>query len=309
MSDDKGKVSIVLLNWNGHKDTIECLKSLKKLDYPNYEIYLVDNNSRADDVKQLKDYLDNSDYNVDMITNNMLDNYVKSDNVDIVFIQNSENAGFAGGNNVSLNYLIENRNTDYVLLLNNDTIVETNLLDAMISKLDSNKNIGFVGVKHYYYDNPDKIQTIGGGFIDMKHGEASASYEVLDEYDFITGSCIFMKVDVLCKIGGIPEDYFMYWEDVDWSTKLRREGYHLTVADNTAIYHKEGASIISNKRLYYHTRNRIRYMRRYADKKSYDKFIRYMKLFVIKETMMKILTDKEYVKALTMGLKDALSDK
>ncbi|WP_170104041.1 glycosyltransferase family 2 protein [Methanosphaera cuniculi] len=308
MQHEKQIVSIILLNWNGEKDTVECLKSLRKLDYQDYVIYLVDNDSRESSLKYIEKYLNESSYNSDIITSDDLNMYQKPDDVNLIFILNHENAGFAGGNNVALNYLIDNPEvTDYVLLLNNDTIIKPNLIDALLDKLHTDEKIGFIGVPHYYYDNPDKLQTIGGGFIDIKHAEAIACMEDKDEFDFITGSCIFMPIEVLKQIGSLPEDYFMYWEDVDWSTNARNHGYKLVITTDTSIYHKEGASIKSYKRIYYHTRNRIWYMRKYTNSIKYYKFLVYMILFVLKtSTTAKNEDDKDYAKTLKLGLKDAL---
>jgi len=104
------KVSIIILNWNGLKDTIECLESLKKITYPNYEVIVVDNDSKGNDADILEE---------------RYKNYIR-------VIRNKENLGFAGGNNVAIRQVLKEEKSDYILLLNNDTIVEPNFLEELI---------------------------------------------------------------------------------------------------------------------------------------------------------------------------------
>ncbi len=302
-------MSIVLLNWNGDDDTIECLESLKLIEYPSFDVYLVDNNSEKQSINHLINYLDNdSFYNSLIVKKEDLSNFVKKDEINLVFILNDNNAGFAGGNNVALNYIKDNIQSGYVMLLNNDTIVSSDLLTGLVDKFNESGDNGFVGAKHYYYHDKSRMQTVGGGLIDLVHGECSAvtDLEATDEYDFITGSCILMSCDVLRDVGLMDEEYFMYWEDVDWSTRARKKGYKLKISDTGYIYHKEGASIKSISRIYYHTRNRILYMKRHTHGLMYYKFLIYIVLYVLKESATNILKNKEYSHTLLRGLKDAL---
>lgn len=198
--------------------------------------------------------------------------------------------------------------SDYILLLNNDTIVSHDFIDGLLEKIKESRKIGFVGAKHYYYYDKDKIQTVGGGLVDLVHGEAMAVTEddVCDDFDFITGSCILMSLEVLLDAGLMFSGFFMYWEDVDWSTTVREHGYKLKVSDYGCIYHKEGASIKSLSRIYYHTRNRIFYMKRHTHGLMYYKFIIYIILFVLKESTTNITKNRKYSKTLLKGLKDGL---
>jgi GT2 family glycosyltransferase len=194
------------------------------------------------------------------------------------------------------------------MLLNNDTIVTSDLLTGLVDKFNESEDIGFVGANHYYYHERSKLQTVGGGRIDLVHGECSAvtTFGEIVDFDFLTGSCIFMSCDVLKDVGVMNEDYFMYWEDVDWSTLARKKGYKLRISDVGCIYHKEGASIKSLKRIYYHTRNRILYMKRNTSGLMYYKFMIYIVLFVLKESTTNIIGNKEYSITLLKGLKDGL---
>ncbi len=299
----------MLLNWNGDEDTIECLESLKMLDYPCFDVYLVDNHSQKQSVDSLISYLDSdSFYNSVLVEKDDLFAYEKNDDVNLVFILNDSNAGFAGGNNVALNYIRENIFSGYVMLLNNDTTVSEDLLTGLVTKFNESDDTGFVGAKHYYYHDRNRIQTVGGGLIDLVHGECSAVTEerTCDDFDFLTGSCIFMSCDVLRDVGVMDEEYFMYWEDVDWCTLARKKGYKLKISDTGYIYHKEGASIKSLSRIYYHTRNRILYMKRHTNGLTYWKFLIYIVLYVLKESVTNIHKNGEYSRTLLRGLKDAL---
>lgn len=299
----------MLLNWNGEEDTIECLDSLKSLNYPDFEVFLVDNDSCENSVNSILNYLDNDEYyNYVLVEKKHLDTFVRTDDSNLIFILNDSNAGFAGGNNVALNYVKDNYPSGYVMLLNNDTIVTDDLLDALVEKFNESDDIGFVGAKHYYYHDRNTLQTVGGGLIDLVHGECMAVTEFgkYEEFDFLTGSCVFMSCDVLRDVGVMSEDYFMYWEDVDWSTRARLKGYKLKISDTGCIYHKEGASIKSLSRIYYHTRNRILYMKRNTNGLTYHKFIIYIFLYVMKESVTNIHKNKQYSHTLIKGLKDAL---
>lgn len=287
---------------------MECLESLKHVNYDFYDIYLVDNDSKKESVDYILNYLENdSYYSYSLVLKDQLYNYVKPDDVDILFIINDENSGFAGGNNVALNYILKTKLTDYVLLLNNDTIVSPDFIDGLISKFNESDDTGFVGIKHYYYHERNKLQTVGGGIVDLVHGEAMAVFDDIgDSFDFITGSCIFTSVDVLDEVGTMNEDFFMYWEDVDWSSCVCEHGYKLRISNRGCIYHKEGASIKSLSRLYYHMRNRIFYMKRHTSGLIYYKFIIYIVLFALKEFFMNIYKNPKYSKVIINGLKDGL---
>lgn len=297
------------MNWNGEEDTIECLDSLKSLDYPDFDVYLVDNSSESESINGIIHYLNGeSYYSYDLVEKDDLLSYNRKEDSNLVFILNDENAGFAGGNNIALNYIGENVSSGYVMLLNNDTVVTDDLLNGLVDKFNESDDTGFVGAVHYYYDSPDMIQTVGGGNIDLVHGECMAVRFIgsQDEFDFLTGSCVFMSCEVLREVGVMDEEYFMYWEDVDWSTRARNQGYKLRISDIGCIYHKEGASIPSLSRIYYHTRNRILYMSQNTTGLIYCKFIIYIVLYVLKESITNMHKNRKYTVTLIKGLKDGL---
>lgn len=245
------KVVIIILNWNGWQDTIECLESLKELDYDNFEIIVVDNASTDESVQKLRDYLKNYTHHSLLITNYL-------------------NLGFAGGNNIGIKHALK-EGTDYVLLLNNDTVVDKNFLKELVRVGESDKKIGILGPAIYFFDEPDKIWFLGGRFSWLKtrwlkgRGHLGYDIEIPDSFrqkpqkvDFITGCACLVKQEVIKKIGCLAEEYFLYYEDVDWSLRARKAGYQCMVAPKSKIWHKISASarkIGSPRILRYHFRN------------------------------------------------------
>jgi GT2 family glycosyltransferase len=249
------KVTIVILNWNGKKDTLECIESLKKITYPNYEILLVDNGSVDGSV-----------------------NYFSEHYPDIKIIDNKVNLGFSEGNNVGINWALEN-NTDYVLLLNNDTIVDPVFLQELINITENDPAIGIACPK-IYYANPDNMINYAGGKINWYTGQPKhigqkitnvGQYDSIAEVDFVSGACMLIKKQVIKKIGRLPTEYFLLWEDIDYSVNARLHGYKLLYIPKSVIWHKTSVSIkkVSTKTFYLSTRNRIIFNKKYSPKVLY----------------------------------------
>lgn len=218
--DEESQVFIVILNWNGYKNTSECLDSLKKLDYSNYKIVIVDNGSTDDSV-----------------------NKIKAVYPDITLIENKKNLGFGGGCNVGIRFALEHR-ADYIWLLNNDTIVDKNALSEMVKVAENNPEVGAVGSILYYVDEPMKIQAWGGGYVNMWAGVPRQFNKPVsdDKLQYITGASLLLRSSALLQVGLFDERFFMYWEDTDLGFKLRKAGWKLAVA-NSKIWHKESASL------------------------------------------------------------------
>ena len=314
MDETISKVSIVLINWNNSSDTIECLESLKEISYPDYNIFLLDNNSEDNSQEEITKYLstraENNEFNYDVIdVVNLNKDY---SNLDLLYIINDVNSGFASGNNIVLKYIRDYVDLDYVLLLNNDTIVVSDFLDCLVKTASSMENIGFTGIRTYYYDDPQVLQTIGGSLIDSVHCESCAITCVSDKMsvcDFITGSCMLVKRDVLDTVGFFDSKLFMYWEDADWCIRGRNKGYISVTSPDSMIYHKDGGSSSNDFRLYYHTRNRVYLMRKNSgNSRVYYHFLIYIVLYVFKTSFMEFVhgnfsTSKVFIKGLFDGLR------
>lgn len=244
------KVFIIVLNWNGYRDTIECIESLKKVTYPNYEIILIDNGST-----------DNSE------------GTLRKEFPDLELIQTGENLGYAGGNNVGIKYAIE-RGTDYILLLNNDTVVDPDFLIELVKVAESDKSIGILSSKIYFYDKPDTIWYAGAIF-NLKSGKSkhigynkkdTVEYDKVQETDRACG-CSMMASRRVCEtVGLMSPEYFCYGEEVDWSLRIRNAGYRVIFVPGSKVWHKVSASTGGRGKsyyIYYSVRNHLRLLNTY----------------------------------------------
>lgn len=247
----KPNIYIIILNWNGLKDTIECLNSLRKITYLNYKIILVDNGSNKNEGAILK---------------KRFGNYIE-------LIQNKNNLGFAGGNNVGTKYALDHE-TEYVLLLNNDTIVEPNFLDKIVEATNKENKIGIVGCKINYF-NPKNELWFGGGRINWWRGFADHinflnKNEIINkpcEVNFLTGCCMLINCKLLGKDIYFDERFFCLYEDADLCARTRNKRLKIYYNPKSLIYHKVSASSggkLSNFALYYGMRNRLLFMKKNA---------------------------------------------
>lgn len=241
------KVFIIILNWNGWKDTLECLKSLKHNNYP-CRIVVVDNGSTDESVERLEDI----------------------EGID--FLSLKSNWGFSGGNNFGIKYALR-EGADYVLLLNNDTIVDKNFLKELMREAEKNPRAGLLGAKIYYHDEPEKIWFAGGEISFLGKGTHigvneidKGQYDQVKEVEYITGCCLLVKKEVTDKIGFLDEDYFLYYEDTDYSWRARKAGYDCLFVPRAKIWHKCSAASVegSASYIYYSARNRLLLLRKNA---------------------------------------------
>lgn len=213
------KVCIVILNWNGWKDTLVCLDSLAGLDYSAFEIVVVDNGSTDESVERL------------------------SDRTDITLLKSGENLGFAGGCNVGVRYALQ-REFAYVWLLNNDTRVDSGALSALVDCAEANTQIGAVGsVLRDFSTN--EIQAWGGGKVNFFTGRIKHFHHPVsrDSIDFLIGASLLIRRDVLTQDLTLDDQaFFLYWEDTDLGVRIRKAGWLLAVASASIVWHKESAS-------------------------------------------------------------------
>ncbi len=219
-------VSVILVNWNGRNDTLECLRSLAKASYEPMRIVVVDNAS--------------SDGSVDA---------VRREFPSVDMIANETNARFAGGNNIGIRQAL-GRGADFVLLLNNDTTVDPMFLTELVKTTEADQEIGMVGAKIYYYHDPKRIWFAGGriewwkgwmshvGLREEDHGQ----YDTVRDVDYITGCCLLVKRAVVEKVGALDERFFMYGEDADWCLRARAAGFRTVYQPKAMIWHKLSVS-------------------------------------------------------------------
>lgn len=286
-------VSIILVNYNGYKDTIECIKSLNFIDYDNYNIIVVDNMSSDGSQEYIREFI----------------NSVCKKN--IFFLENKDNIGFSGANNVGIKFALDN-DSDYLCLLNNDTVVEYNFLTELVNEMEKDKKIGISAGKILYYDNKDYIWS-AGGYIDNKKslgchfGKDQVDnnlYNIKKDVTFLTGCLQLIKKDVIKEVGLYDNDYFLYMEDVDFCARVLKKGYKLRYIPNSIIYHKVSSSTGGDESplfLYYITRNRLLY-----NKKNQENVLKSCIFYLL--YAMKLVKDpftkKKNYKYVLKGVKD-----
>ena len=256
------RVTIVILNWNGWKLTLDCLKSLSTINTKGYElgIVIVDNGSTDESVKMLRE----STKSITSITSTTS---ITSKRINIHLIENKTNDGFAEGNNVAIRQIMSDKQNDYVLLLNNDTIVEKNFLSRLVTVAVSDETVGIVGPKIYYYNYGGKKNVIqsAGSRVKLSIGKFP-SVETINRpdkqlitkptaVDCIIGACLLIKTEVINKIGLLESRYFINFEDTDWCLRAKRAGYSVIYVPEAVVWHKVSQSVNQVKPVYYYTRN------------------------------------------------------
>lgn len=245
------KVFVVILNWNGKDDTIECLKSVSKINYSNYEVIVVDNASGDGSVATIRRVFPA-----------------------VTLIENKSNLGFAAGNNVGIRYALD-KGADFILLLNNDTTVDADLLNELVAAYGTIPVAAFLGGKIFFYDKPDIIQYYGGRYSESHileghhNGEGEKDdgrFNDVIESEYITGCAIFAHRSLLENIGLLDERFFVYWEDGDWCLRAKSAGFKNYVIPGAKLWHKVsrstgGGSPIST---FYVTRNRILFAKKHG---------------------------------------------
>lgn len=285
---DQPKVAIVVLNWNGWKDTVECLESLSQINYSSYEVILVDNGSRDNSVKQIQNYLaGNLLVNSKFFTFNRTNKPLKLVEAEvhpkfggeIILIQKSTNVGFSMGSNIGLR-LAQKHNADYVMLLNNDIVVDKNFLHQLIDQSEKDPQVGIVGPTIYYYDRPTTIDFAGENIIKwrVKGKEFTTISKFPREVDKIEGSCMLIRRAMLDRIGLLYTKYWAYWEETDLCFRAKKAGYKVLYVPKSIIWHKVAQSIGGEgnlRREYYINRNRLLFARRNLSWSNQAKFLLY----------------------------------
>lgn len=271
-------VSIIILNWNGWSDTIECLESLYRITYPSYNVIVVDNNSSDESIEKIKEYCNGKLKLISKFFEYSQNNkpieffeYTQSDalkdtkledakfvnlpsNRKVILIKNDLNYGFAEGNNIAIRYALKCLNSNYFLLLNNDTVVDNKFLDELVTVAQSDESIGIVGPKVYYYDYNGKnnvIWSAGGnlcwwhelvyshiGFNKIDNGD----YDLIKSVDWISGAALMVKASILNESSLLNSKYFFGSEDVELCIKVKRKGLRIIYVPKSKVWHKVGIS-------------------------------------------------------------------
>ncbi len=271
-----GRVYVALLNWRSWGDTIECLESIFRNDYPDYRVIVCDNLSGDRSIEHMADWADGkldaivSDVAaVRALTHPPLAKPIRyasydraqaeaggrpeDDDPPLVFIQNGANLGFSAGMNVAIRYALARDDFDYFWLLNNDTVIPRDSLTALVRRMEGSPDVGQCGSTLLYYKPPHEVQCLGGGtfnrwlcrghlFTSPPQGKAGSAAERVEErLDFVFGASLLARKAFLKEIGLLSEDYFLWHEDIDWSLRGAVK-FKLAFAPDSHVYHRSGAS-------------------------------------------------------------------
>ena len=238
-------VYIIIVNWNGKDDTLECLESVYNMDYTNFKVIVVDNGS--------------SDNSVELIKNQF---------PQTVVLETGENLGFAGGNNVGIKYALS-KEAEYILLLNNDTVVDSQLIGNLIKASRTYNDEGIFSAKIYFYSEPDKLWYFGAKWVEGISHFVHDYYGYIDngvdfnsivETDYACGCAMFLKTEIFNKIGLFDERFFLTFEETDFCYRAKQQGIKSYVVPDAKVWHKVSQSFGGKGSLlyaYYLARNRL----------------------------------------------------
>jgi len=268
------KAYIILVNYNNAADTIECLESLLKINDPDFQVIVVDN-STEDCIAILRSWASGDivpamasafpAYVLPLVSKPIDAYFIEESAIQhvnqqlcnqVLFIKANNNNGFAAANNIALKYTLKFGSADsWAWILNNDTVVSPDLLmvfRSYVASLNSAK-IGIIGTKLFYYKYPEKLQGIAGVYNPYngktKHvgafEEDNGQFDNFNyaKFDYVIGASLFVSLKFLEEVGLMAEDYFLYYEEIDWITRGLQKNWHPGFLSQGKVYHKEGASI------------------------------------------------------------------
>ncbi len=235
-------VYVILLDYDGRDDTIECLESLRGLDYGNFRILLVDNGSKRSCLDEVRRGFPH------VLTRRI-----------------EPNRGFMGGCNVGMREALA-AGAEFVWLLNNDTVVDPNALAALVREAERDPRCGILGSKIFYHDRREVLHHAGGGFDEAAgrfyhigmDGPDRGDYDRVEEVYFVTGCSLLARAEMIREIGLLDESYILYFDDIDWCVKARERGWKVRYVPQSVLYHKVSRTTNrtqSPRYYYYYTRN------------------------------------------------------
>lgn len=272
-------ISIIIINYDQLQVTCEFLESTRSLTYPNYEIILVDNNSELNPSGTITSQYPN-----------------------VRLIVNAKNQGFTGGNNVG----IQEARGEFYFIVNNDTEVTPDLLERLLEPFRSDASIGIVSPKIRYFTQPDVIQYAGFEEMNFFTGRNSTignneidkgQYNEGKYTSYAHGAGMMVKREVVEKVGPLPDIFFIYYEELDWSAHIRRAGYQIYYQPAALLYHKESTTTGKDSPLkaYYHNRNRILFMRRNTTRIQFFYFLIFLMAIIIPKKTFEYATKGQFI--------------
>ncbi len=252
------ELAIVICNFNKQEYVLKCIDSVLQSTYKNEDIYVVDNAS--------------SDASVELIK--------KEFNDKVILIVNEENKGGSGGFNTGIREALK-KDYKYVMLLDNDVILERNAIGACFNYLENNKDAAVAGSKIYSMDNPKQIQEMGAS-IDFENYSITPFYKgFVDDgnipeivnCDYVPACSMMIRTSAIKEVGLMPEENFIYWDDIDWGYRFKLNGYKVVALSKSIVWHKMGVAQKKNTfGTYYFWRNRVKFFMTYCDLEQRKKF-------------------------------------
>ncbi|MFC2149578.1 glycosyltransferase family 2 protein, partial [Candidatus Auribacterota bacterium] len=241
MSDNNNRVMVLLLTCNQLGFTRDCIESVIKSDYPDFEIVVIDNGSSDGTHEALK-----------------------SEYPEITVIKNERNLGVGGGRNIGLCHFLNNSKSRYLYILDNDTVIDKHVISELVGLMEKDKRIGIAAGFLYYFSDPEVIHIAGGAFHNWKkglfygsmRGEKTGRKEIEREVEEVVGATIFTKREVVEKTGLFHEEYFYGREDSDWSYRAAKFGYRFMATSRARILHKVSQSMGMESPYFYYYNTR-----------------------------------------------------
>jgi GT2 family glycosyltransferase len=297
------RVYIIILNWNGWRDTIECLESVLRLDYPNFKVIVCDNASSDGSLDHIRSWArgetpaESRNRELVSLVSPPVPKPVTIAEIDLantsagangngaaclMLAEVGANLGFAGGNNVGLRYALQQGDCDFAWIVNNDTVVRRDALTHLVNRMRERPDAGMCGSTLIYYDNSSMVQACGGCAYDKwftrieQIGEGTNVRDILsvsgveERLQFVVGASALVSKSFLEQVGLMDEQYFLTFEELDWA--IRGKGrFRLAYSPRSLVYHKFGSSMGSPREPsrrsptteFYWTRNRILFTRKH----------------------------------------------
>lgn len=289
------RVSVVILNFNGWKNTIECLDSLFRIDYNNWDLILVDNGSSDESIGEISEFLksrlhhgsvdagcSSAHSQFSVMNKGKESNLAQNEwEVDVEFqvigprtvlIRCSRNVGFAGANNIGIGYAQRNFDPEFLLLLNNDVVVSQEFLEELVRRSRSEVRHGMSGPSILDYWNPKNKDPVHTGEVSLWTGNFGlvsknrfpSTYNKSMRVGWLSGCCLLLSIGAIRDVGLLDPIYFLYAEDTDWCIRMSRRGYSLLYIPSSVILHKGRASSDGISSQFYYARSIFLLMRKNA---------------------------------------------
>ena len=249
------KLFVVILNWNGKNDTLACLASLQNTEAPAFDTIIVDNGSTDDSVVEITKRFP-----------------------EVTLIETDKNLGYAGGNNVGIEHALK-QGADFVLLLNNDTIVDKHFIQALLGSSQDHPNVGIFGAYPIRMTDPEKLDHLGGRWnsktatFDLIGLGKVKGFKTEQSLDYVCGCSILIRRQVFEKIGLLEPTFFLFWEEADFCMRAKKAGFGVEICYEAKLLHKVSASFVGGTphKTYFWWRGRCLWMERNCSKEEKDR--------------------------------------